>query len=347
MSALRESPPPGGPRRIAVVKLSSLGDVVHALPVASALRRRWPDARLSWIVEERESVLLRDHPWIDEVIAVDSRRWRRARGAAALVATGREMRDVLRRLRAARFDVAVDVQGLLKSGVLTGATGAPLRIGFARARLREPLNALFTTRRVDPPPAVRHVVEQCLALLAPLDVGTTRAEFLLPPHAAAEARADAFFAASDLKPRDRLVVLNPGAGREAKRWPVAHFAELARRLVRDAGARVLIVWGPSERESAQAIVGGAATPGLALAPPTDVHALIAILRRASVVVAADTGPLHLAAALGTPCVGLFGPTRAERNGPYGPGHRALQSPDGTMASLSPDAVLSTVCQALE
>src|SRR5206468_1512527 len=156
-----------------------------------------------------------------------------------------------RHLRAARLDVAIDLQGLVKSGVITAATGAPLRIGFTAAHCRERLNVLFTNRRVAPPPAARHVVDRYLSLVEPLGV------------------------------RARAI----------------------------------------------------------LAPPTNLDEQLAVLRRASVIVAADTGPLHLAAALGTRCVGLYGPTAAERNGPYGRGHRALQSPDRTMASLGVDAVL--------
>jgi ADP-heptose:LPS heptosyltransferase len=144
------------------------------------------------------------------------------------------------------------------------------------------------------------------------------------------------------------VIVNPGAGRADKRWPPGHFATLARRLVDDGAAQVVVVWGPGEEALARGIAGtGAATaPGVTLAPPTDLDTLLALLRRASVVVAADTGPLHLAAALGTPCVGLFGPTAAARNGPYGEAHRTVESPDRTMAALTPESVLPVVLERL-
>ncbi len=335
--------------RIALVKLSSLGDVVHALPVASALRARLPRARLAWVVERREAALLRGHPALDEVIPVDSRAWRRTLAPRALLRplaaahAGGELAEMVRHLRAARFDVAVDLQGLLKSGALTALTGAPLRIGFAAARCREPLAALFTNLRLTPPPSARHVVEQNLALVAPLGVAGGSVEFALPSDAAAEARADAFLTAADLKPGARLVVLNPGAGRADKRWPPARFRELATRLTA-TGVAALVVWGPSEEALARAIADGAG-PRIVLAPPTDLHGLLALLRRASLVVAGDTGPLHLAAALGVPCVGLYGPTSAERNGPWG--QRALMSPDGRLASLDADRVLGAVAETLD
>ncbi|HEU5323208.1 MAG TPA: lipopolysaccharide heptosyltransferase I [Methylomirabilota bacterium] len=333
--------------RVAIVKLSSLGDVVHALPVAAALRAARPHARLTWVAERREAAVLHGHPALDEVVAVDTRRWRRARRPREVAAAVREMAALRAGLRG-RFDVALDLQGLLKSGLLAAATGAPLRIGFAAARCREPLSALLTNRRVTPPATARHAVDHCLALLEPLGVSPGRVEFHVPRAPAAEARMEEFFAAAGLKPRTRVVVLNPGAGHPAKRWPVERFRELGGRLVQEVGASVLVAWGPGERAAALAIAGdaGPGGPGPVLAPPTGLDDLVALLARASVVVAGDTGPLHVAAALGVPCVGLYGPTAAARNGPYGPGHHALQSPDGTLAALGVDAVLHAVGEAL-
>jgi heptosyltransferase I len=330
--------------RIALIKLSSLGDVVHALPVAATLRARVPDAHLTWIVERREAAVLRDHPALDALVAVDTRRWRRARGLRDLTDAVAAVAAMRRRLRAAAFDVALDLQGLLKSGVLAAATRAPLRIGFAARRCREPLNALFTNRRVEPPAAARHIVDQHLALLTPLHVTDPVREFRLPVDAAAEARADEFLAAAGFKPDRRLVVVNPGAGRPDKRWPVERFRQLAERVGEDTGAFVLVVWGPGEEAAGRRIVpdGGRAVLG----PPTNLDELVAFLRRASVLVAGDTGPLHLAAALGTPCVGLYGPTSAVRNGPYGPGHRCLQGPGGDVAAIEVEAVLHAVADLL-
>ncbi len=329
-----------GPR-IALIKLSSLGDVVHALPVAATLRARVPDAHLTWIVERREADVLRDHPALDALVAVDTRRWRRARGLRDLADVVGAVRQTSRRLRASAFDVALDLQGLLKSGVLAAATRAPLRIGFAARRCREPLNALFTNRRVEPPANARHVVDQHLALLGPLSVTEPVREFRLPSDPDAEARADAFLAAYGFTPGRRLVVLNPGAGRADKRWPQERFRALGERLGEDTGALVLVVWGPGEEAAARHVAPGGGNRALC-APPTNLYELVAFLRRASVLVAADTGPLHLAAALGTPCVGLYGPTSAVRNGPYGAGHRCLQGLAGRVSTIEVDAVLHAV-----
>ena len=320
--------------RVAIIKLSSLGDVVHALPVAHALRRALPSAHLTWVVEAREYAILRDHPDLDAVVPVDTRLWRRLiwRPAGARQVLGKVGR-LRERIRRASFDVAIDLQGLLKSGLLTAYTGAPVRIGFSAGRCRERWNALFTNRHVTPPDSARHVVDQYLALLAPLGIVPGPAEFHVPVPAAAERRIEEFLVNEGVKPGDRLVAINPGAGHPQKRWSVARFGALAERLATDAGARVLLLWGPDEAHMAREISLALPAHSALLAPPTDLGELAALLKRCRLMIANDTGPLHLAAALGTPALGLYGPTRAERNGPYGTRCRGLQSPDGTMTGL--------------
>ena len=333
--------------KIAIVKLSSLGDVIHALPVAHALRRHFPTAHVSWIVEARESEVLKGHPDLDSVIPVDTRRWRRLlwsfQGA-------REVRGKLsrlaRRVRDIRFDVAIDLQGLMKSGFLAAYTGAPVRIGFAWRRCREPLSALLTNRRVAPPASAIHVVDQYLSLLEPLGVQDRRAVFRLPACPDAERTIEEFLTEQGVKSSDRLVALNPGAGRPRKRWPFSHYRSLAERLTVEAGVRVLLLWGPDELAMAQAISRGATARPI-MAPPTGLLQLAALLRRCDLVIAGDTGPLHLAAALETPVLGLYGPTRSERNGPYGPRCRAVQSPDGRMATIRADDVFQAAVELLE
>jgi len=330
---------------IGLFKLSSLGDVVHALPVAATLRARVPDARITWVVEKREAAVLAGHPALERILTVDTRGWRRSLAPEALAASWRELTALARELRGARFDVALDLQALMKSAVLVGLTRAPLRIGFWLGWSREPLSVIGATRHVRPPVTAHHVVDQYLSLLAPLGVTDPVREFRLPSDPASEARMDEFFAAASLKPRNRVVVLNSGAGRSEKRWPIERFRALASTLAASGRVEVVVVWGPGEEAAARAIAG-VADPHVVLAPPTDLLVLIALLRRASVMVAADTGPLHLAAALGTPCVGLYGPTTAERNGPYGAGHRTLQAADGRVESIAVADVARLVLELL-
>lgn len=330
---------------VAIVKLSSLGDVVHALPVAATLKARQPGVRLSWIVERREAAVLAGHPALDEVVTVDTRAWRRSRSIAALASSARALRELARRLAAAHFDVALDLQGLIKSGLLVALTRAPLRIGFEARSCREPLGALLSNRRVARPRGV-HVVEEYLALPAALGAGAPVIDFRLPADPPAESTVDEFFGAAGIKPGNRVVVINPGAGRPDKRWPTERFRALAGRLAREMDAHVVVVWGPGEEALARAIAHRQSGGRVVLAPPTSLAELIAVLRRASLVVAADTGPLHLAAALSTPCLGLYGPTNPSRNGPYGTGHRAVRGADGRMGTIDVEPVFRAATELL-
>ncbi|MCI0547191.1 MAG: glycosyltransferase family 9 protein [Candidatus Rokubacteria bacterium] len=325
------------PARIGLVKLSSLGDVIHALPLARALRRARPGSHLAWIVERREAAILRGHPDLDAVIEVDLRsRARAARQPGGALALVTEIARVRREVRRLRLDAVIDAQGLAKSGLIARATRAPVRIAFARGEAREWPSAVLATTRVTPPASAVHVVDKYLALLRPLGVTPGPAEFHIPLRPPAAERMEAFLAEHGVKPGARLVVLNPGAGRPEKRWPAERFRALAERLHTETVAAIVVLWGPGELELGREIAGAPCRP--LLAPPTDIDDLAALLRRAALVVAGDTGPLHLAAAVETSCLGLFGPTRAERNGPYGPRGRAVESPDGTMAGLAVDRV---------
>jgi lipopolysaccharide heptosyltransferase I len=328
---------------VAIVRLSSLGDVVHGLPVAHALRAARERVEVTWVVEERESALLTGHPDVDRLVTVDTRRWRRQLGdprGAAVALT--EIRSLARRLRDARLDVALDLQGLWKSGFVTALTRAPLRVGFAGRFCRERPSAWFTNRHVTPPVGC-HVVAMNVALLdaaGVADAGRDSPTFSSPPFPvdrAAEAFVQRWWEAEGLKPATPPVVLNPGAGAARKRWPVEAYRRLGDELAVRLGARVIVTWGPGEEPLARGVAQGVRTAAL-VAPPTSIPELAALLRRAAVVVGSDTGPIHVAAAWGTPTIGLYGPTSGRRNGPFGPRTRALESPTGRMEDLPVERV---------
>jgi lipopolysaccharide heptosyltransferase I len=294
--------------RILIVRLSAIGDVLHGLPVLCALRAALPEAHLAWVVEGRASELLAGHPALDELIVVPRGWLKRPKSVGSL----------WRRLRR-RFDVAIDVQGLTKSAIAARLSGAPLRIGFAAPAGRE-LSPWLNNRLVVA--TATHVVDRNLELLAPLGIRSSGARFDLPERAEDAATAERILA--ELCPGAAPALINPGAGWPSKLWPAERFAGVARHLGEVHRLPSLVVWaGAAERGWAEAIVAGSG--GWArLAPATSLVELAALARRARLFVSSDTGPLHLAAAVGTPCVGLFGPMPAERNGPYGPGHIALQ-----------------------
>lgn len=290
--------------RFLIVRLGSLGDVVHGVPAAAALRRRYPDARIDWLVDPRYVELLGLVTAIDERIGLDARA-----GAGALVST-------VRALRRRRYRAAIDLQGLLKSAVLARAAGAELTVGFPRAHLREPAACMFYSAAPDPGPAP-HVVQKNLALLGALDVSDRRVEF--PLRIPRTAAVEAVERATGGQP---YALINPGAAWPNKRWPPDRFGSLASGLRDRIGLRSLVLWGPGEEELARAVVSASARAAV-LSPPAAIPDLAGIARGARVMVSGDTGPLHVAAAVGTPVVALFGPTRAERNGPWSPGDEVV------------------------
>jgi ADP-heptose:LPS heptosyltransferase len=224
-------------------------------------------------------------------------------------------------LRAQRYDAALDLQGLIKSAVWARASGARRVIGFDRVHLRESQAALLYSETVTPPTA-GHVIDKNLTVLAALDVPAGSMTLRLRATASSEVAA-AIDAAGGSR---RFIVLNPGAAWPNKRWPADRFGAVAAALHRRTHLRSLITWGPAERALAESVVaasGGAAV----LAPATSVADLAALLRDAALAVSGDTGPLHIAAAMGTPLVGLYGPTWPERNGPWDPRDHVLSRAD--------------------
>lgn len=332
------------PRHVAIVRLTSLGDVVHALPMAVAIRRHLPGTRITWLVEEREQILLHDNPVVDEVVVVPMRRWRKQiTSISGWRETAASVRALRRRLRDASIDVAIDVQGWMhKSTPMTLLTGAPVRIGFARSHARDPWSPFATNRHITPPASARHIVDQNLALLEP--IGITHpgpAEFPLPEFRDGQARADAWLRERRVDPSDRLVVILPSTRRASKFWPASSFRELGRRVLAEPHTQLLVLGGPGEEALLEEVRSGLAPDRAHVWAPSPIPDLVGVLRRSHLVIGNDTGPLHFAAASGVPGVGLFGPTRGERNGPYGPHCRYVQSPTGKMTDISVDDVWAT------
>jgi lipopolysaccharide heptosyltransferase I len=286
--------------RFLIVRLGALGDILHALPVAAALRRARPDAEIDWVVDRRHRALVDMCPLVDEVVAVDGGR---LGGPSGWLATRRH-------LRAAGYDAALDVQGLLKSAVVARASGAREVVGFATPQLRERAARWFYTRQAFAPRAP-HVIDRNLTVIEALDLDVDhRREIVLEPPPASPAIAEI------LREREApFVLLNAGGNWPNKRWPPERFGALAARVRERTGLGSLVLWGPGDAPLAGQVVetaGGAAT----LAPGTTLADVMHLARAAAVVVSGDTGPLHLAAAVGAPCVGLYGPTDPARNGPW-------------------------------
>ncbi len=290
----REGAVSGAPSQpgILVVRLGAMGDIIHALPAVASLKRGYPDARLTWVLEPRWAPLLAENPFVDRVVLL-----RRE--------TARGLLESFRDLHAEHYRFAVDFQGLLKSA-LTAVFARPKRIfGFDAAQLRERAAALFYSSKTLAVSA--HVVERNLELAAAAGGAAIHCVFPLPPG----------IPEGDLPP-GAFVLASPLAGWRSKQWPLEHYAALAERLARELDMPLVLNGPPSAGAAFQAQGALPHVSGLA--------GLIHATRRAAAVIGVDSGPLHLAAALGKPGVAIFGPTNPARNGPYGGSFRVLRSP---------------------
>jgi len=283
--------------RFLLFRMSALGDIVHALPAAAALRDTFPEARIDWLVDAKWERLLKGNPDLTGVISLDGR----SAGGIA---------ESVRKLRVGNYSCAIDFQGLYKSAILGFASGASRRIGFQSSYAREGPVAMLYTERVNPRGA--HKVEHNLTLAG--RAGARRTSPRFPLAICAEDEENVRRELSEKGMAD-FYVLNPGGGWRSKCWPPARYGNLHRVLVERHGWRGIVTFGPGEEKLAQEVMQGAGKePPPAI--PFGLGPLLALLRRARFVVSADTGPLHLAAALGTPVVGIYGPTDPARNGPY-------------------------------
>jgi heptosyltransferase-1 len=293
--------------RFLLVRLGSMGDIIHTLPAAAALRDSLPDARIDWVIDPKWTRLLEGNSTIDNVIALDRK-------------DARQTLTAIGQMRAAKYSCAIDFQSLYKSALIAFASGAPRRIGFQSSYAREGLAALFYTDRLNPRGA--HKVEHNLTLVEHAGAKISRPRFPLVIHPQDEEITARELAQSNLK---EFFVLNPGGGWRSKCWPAARYGELHRELVKRYGWRGVVSFGPGEESLAQEVISAAGDPA-PVAIPLGIGPLMALMRRAKFVVSADTGPLHLASALDAPVIGLFGPTDPSRNGPFSADDVVVRNP---------------------
>ena len=295
--------------RIVLVRLSALGDIVHTWPLADAIRSARPRAHLSWVVEEPFLPLVEGHPAVDSIFTVTTKQWRQR---PLSTRTRAEIAVLKTRFGELDPDLAIDAQGTLKSALVTRWTGAPRRVGLARPWRRELVAGLPLTETLPGSRDHRHVVATNLALVRA--VGGEPPTGPTPPDGRwLSDRASHSSIASTW--RTPYAVILPGAGRPEKILPVETLAAAARHLVsRDLD--VVVAWGPAEGDRAREIAG-LGGPRVHLAPPTDLLELTAVLGAAALVVGGDTGPVHLAASLGVPTIGVHLTTDPLRNGPLG------------------------------
>lgn len=302
------------PRRIALIKPSALGDIVHALPVLSALRRLFPSAHISWIVNQVYRPLLEGHPDLDEIVCFDRGGSRRGYMSAVVGFV-----PFLRNVRARRFDLAIDLQGLLRTAVMSLATGAARRIGLSGSR--EGARWFYTDIVPVPDFEATHAVDRYWRIIEALGGGGEAKRFHVSLQGDACAWADAQLRSW---PRPWIMV-GVGSRWATKRWPPAHFGALVRRTQAAFGGTALFVGGSEETAAARCAAASLVGPFHVLTGRTTLPQLAALLARADLMLANDTGPLHLAAALGRPVVAPYTCTKVSRTGPYGQSPRGVET----------------------
>ncbi len=345
------------PYNMLVLRLGSLGDLLHVLPAVQAIQRHFPKTKIHWAVDDRHARLLEMAPELEGLVVFERKRVTPMLSSLANFWKGvGAVRDFIRRLRSFRFVASLDFHARLRSGFFSFFSGARVRLGY---RTLSEGNYLFNNVHV--PTSDGHAIERHmkLAQACGADHEPQRPKLVVPTKALEE--IDDFLAHHDLQ-AERFVFVHPGCSTGVKQWPMEHWATLMQQLHERHELRSVVGHGPGEEESAQELVHH--VPGAILAPEPDLHGLAALCKRAKLAVAPDTGPLHVAAALGTPVVGLYGPTRPEQYGPYWEPCRVVDAgagcPDRTrcykrrhqedarcdcLAKLSPDTV-RTACEDL-
>ncbi|HEX2055366.1 MAG TPA: glycosyltransferase family 9 protein [Nitrospiraceae bacterium] len=290
-----------------MIKPSSLGDIVHALPTLAALKQRFPGASVTWAVKRQWAGLVERAEGVDQVVPLDAG----LRGWLSKVPS----------LRAGRFDLVVDLQGLFRSGLLAWLSGSPRRVGLATGREGSPF---FYTERVPVPTPKMHAVERYLLVAAALGASVPAVPQFRFRASDTDQQAVRRLLQREHVPSDRpWIAMNVSARWPTKRWPVESFAEAADALTREGLGPVVFIGGRADQQDAARVRSFMRTESIDFTGQTEVGLLPTLLQRAAVLVTNDSGPMHIAAAVGTPVVALFGPTDPVRTGPYGGGHSVL------------------------
>jgi len=312
-------------QNILIVKLGSIGDIIHTLPSLNALKNAFPKAKVSWVVEEKSKEILLGNKNIHRLYIIDTKRWRRdVRKPALAVPVIKEILDFIKLLRDEDFDLALDFQGLIKSGIITFLSGAKFSIGFDKRSCREPLNTLFTKLKVVPGKGDEHMVNKNLSLLKKLGIRVNGNEFkLIYPDSETHKLADKIFSMYNLNSEKFTVGIYPGGGWVTKRWDCSNFARLCKLLKEKFNPQILLISGKDEENLVAEINRRLDVKALEICGTT-LKELMALVSRIDLFIGGDTGPLHIASAMGVPTVAIFGPSDPLKNGPYGNWHRIIQ-----------------------
>jgi len=309
--------------KILIVKVSALGDVIHALPVLGYIKQLHPDAQIDWLVEDNFAPILENHPLLHQVIRVDTRKWRNM----SLLEMLRQIRIFVKNLRCQRYEYVFDLQGNSKSALFTLLSRGGEKYGFSRHEVREWPNVLATRHRIQPGPDEQHVARRALAVVRAALPGGGNVPLSGFLHVGNEHKEqiERYIDQLDWDSKT-IIVLHYGTTWLTKLWHISMWQQLAARLVQRPETAIILTWGSPEELRAAEQIRDSVDGEVLIWPRVPLPEFAALLARADLVVGCDTGPVHIAAATGTPTVSMYRATDALRNGPEGDRHICLQTP---------------------
>jgi len=345
---------------ILIVKLSAIGDVIHTLPALNAIRKHYPHASITWLVEEDAAAIVQGHKALDRVLVSKRKRWLKAFRGLSILNTIKEVYDFVKTLRDTRYDMILDFQALLKSGILVAVARGRRKIGFGKGLEHMEHSYIFLNERIPAVDMEVHALLRGMMMLHALGIPTNKVEYKLPVSDHDHKKIDELMKRHGINGLESFVAINPVAKWESKLWPNEKFAELSDMLIDRYGIKIIFTGGIKDCSIIQEITSSMKGRAITFAGKTTLTELAALYEKAALVISTDTGPMHLAAAVGTPVVAIFGPTAPWRTGPFGPGHQIITAnlqcipcfkrrceKTDCMNLISVDQVLNGVKKALE
>lgn len=308
---------------ILIVKLSAIGDVIHTLPALNAVRKHYPDASITWLVEEDAAPLVQGHKALDRVLVSKRKRWLKALRSVSFLNTIKEVYGFIKVLRDTRYDMILDFQALLKSGILISLARGRRKIGFGKGLEHMEHSYIFLNERIPAVDMEIHALSRAMMLLNAVGIPTKKIEYNLPISNHDRKKIDDLIKQHGISGEKSLIAINPIAKWETKLWPSEQFAELADMLIDRYDLKIVFTGGIKDYSIIQTIKSSMKGQAINFVGKTTLTELAALYEKAALVISTDTGPMHLAAAIGTPVVALFGPTAPWRTGPYGKGHQII------------------------
>ena len=307
-----------GSERILIIKPSSLGDIIHALPLLHELKTKFPSLKVSWLINKEYAPLLENHPLIESLYLFDRHKWGKTRN---VITTCREYWQLVKKIRAAQFDIIIDLQGLLRSGVTSYLSGSVIRIGLSDAREG---SSFFYTERIRVHDKKRHAVDRYKMIGSLLGIPSGQpVKFPLKFLEEDVNMITDFLSKNSLSTSELVIAVNPNARWASKRWPAEKFGQLSDILIEKFNGRIVFVGAPSEKDYVESIIKGMRNKAVNAAGITTLPSLGVLLRKVHLFITNDSGPMHVGVAVDVPIVALFGPTDPEKTGPYGINNKTI------------------------